>query len=78
MAALIYSNRLSATASEKPALPTDPALIMLRLAWRYRHELSPFYAALGLATIAGLAHDYASRLWLLALPLGAGITAACS
>jgi hypothetical protein len=46
------------------------------LGWRYRHELAPFYLALGLAMFAGMAHDYAQRWWPLALLLGSAVTAA--
>ena len=58
-----------------PARP-DPVLFLAERAWRYRHELAPFYAALALAIGAGIVHDYAARLWPLALPLGAAVTAA--
>jgi hypothetical protein len=32
---------------------------VFRLAWRFRHELWPFYAALGLLTLSGILHDAA-------------------
>lgn len=59
-----------------PARPDDPAVVLLRLAWRYRHELGPFYVLLVLATIAGIGNMYAPALRLLALPLSAAVTAA--
>jgi hypothetical protein len=58
-----------------PARP-DLTMVAFRWAWRYRNELWPFYAVLGLATIAGTAHDHAARLWPLGLLLGGAITAA--
>jgi DNA segregation ATPase FtsK/SpoIIIE, S-DNA-T family len=58
-----------------PARP-DPVQIVARLGWRYRHELAPFYVALGLAMLASIGHDYAPRWWPLVLPLGGAITAA--
>ncbi len=51
-------------------------MVLLRFAWRYRHELGPFYALLALATVAGIGYEYAPALWLLAVPLGAAVTAA--
>ncbi len=59
-----------------PARPDDPAVLLLRFAWRYRRELGPFYVLLALTTIAGIGNMYAPALWLLALPLGASVTAA--
>jgi DNA segregation ATPase FtsK/SpoIIIE, S-DNA-T family len=59
-----------------PARPVDPAMLVFRLAWHFRHELWPFYAALGLATVSGIAHDYAHGWWPLALLVGGGTTAA--
>jgi S-DNA-T family DNA segregation ATPase FtsK/SpoIIIE len=58
------------------ARPDDPAVVLLRWAWRYRHELGPFYVLLGLAIIAGIGNDYAPAWWLLTLPLGGVVTAA--
>jgi len=58
-----------------PARPDGIELIEL-LAWRYRHELAPYYTAVGLAVVAGAGHDFAAPWWPLALPLGAGATAA--
>jgi len=51
-------------------------VVLLRFAWRYRHELGPFYVVLALATVAGIGHEYAPALWLAALPLGGAVTAA--
>lgn len=60
----------------EPVLSNAPAAVMLRWAWRYRQELAPLYVVIGLATLAGMGHDYAPAFWPLALPLGAAITAA--
>jgi hypothetical protein len=49
--------------------------IVVRLGWRYRHELAPFYVALALAGIASLGHDYAPTWWPAVL-VGAAVTAA--
>jgi S-DNA-T family DNA segregation ATPase FtsK/SpoIIIE len=51
-------------------------VVLMRVAWRYRRELGPFYVLLALTTIAGIGNVYAPSLWLLALPLGAAVTAA--
>ena len=59
-----------------PARPPDLPEIVVRLGWRYRNELAPFYAALGLAMLAGIGHDYAPKWWPAVLPLGAATTAA--
>ena len=59
-----------------PARPDDPAVVLLRFAWRYRHELGPFYVVLALATVAGIGNEFAPALWPAALPLGGAITAA--
>ncbi len=58
-----------------PARP-DPLALLVALAWRYRHELAPFYAVLVLAVLASIGHDYAPHWWPLALPLGGAATAA--
>jgi DNA segregation ATPase FtsK/SpoIIIE, S-DNA-T family len=59
-----------------PARPDDPAVVLMRFAWRWRRELGPFYVLLALTTIAGIGNLYAPSLWPLALPLGAAVTAA--
>jgi S-DNA-T family DNA segregation ATPase FtsK/SpoIIIE len=59
-----------------PARPDDSAVVLLRLAWRFRHGLGPFYVLLALTTIAGIGNLYAPSLWPLAVPLGAAVTAA--
>jgi S-DNA-T family DNA segregation ATPase FtsK/SpoIIIE len=60
--------------ARRPARP-DPLMFLSRAGWRYRHELAPFYAALGLAILASIGHDYAPRWWPLALLVGAAGTA---
>jgi hypothetical protein len=52
-----------------PARP-DLVEIVARLGWRYRHQLAPFYVALGQAMLASLGHDYAPRWWPLVLLVG--------
>ncbi len=59
-----------------PARPDDPAVVLLRFAWRYRRELGPFYVLLALTTVAGGGNEYAPALWLLAVPLGVAVTVA--
>lgn len=54
----------------------DPAVRIMRWGWRYRAELGPGWAALGLALVGSLGHDLAPAWWPLALPLGAAATAA--
>jgi S-DNA-T family DNA segregation ATPase FtsK/SpoIIIE len=51
-------------------------MIVLRWAWRYRNELAPFYAVIGLAIVAGIGNEYAPAWWPVALPLGGAVTAA--
>jgi DNA segregation ATPase FtsK/SpoIIIE, S-DNA-T family len=58
-----------------PARP-DVVEIAFRLGWRYRHQLAPFYVALGLAMLASIGHDYAPPWWPLVLPAGGAVTAA--
>jgi DNA segregation ATPase FtsK/SpoIIIE, S-DNA-T family len=60
--------------ARRPARP-DPYLMVARLAWRYRNELAPFYAALGLAIVASIGHDYAPHWWPVALLAVGGGTA---
>jgi S-DNA-T family DNA segregation ATPase FtsK/SpoIIIE len=57
-----------------PARP-EPIEVAFRLGWRYRHELAPFYVAIGLAIFASIGHDYAPDLWPALPPLGALVTA---
>ncbi len=81
-----YARRRAREASSRPAdffgepasgpAHTDPAMVLFRLAWRYRRELGPFYVVVGLAIVAGLGNDYAPAWWPVALPLGGAITAA--
>ncbi len=59
-----------------PARPDDPVMVVLRWAWRYRNELAPFYAVIGLAIVGGIGNEYAPAWWPLTLLLGGAVTAA--
>jgi S-DNA-T family DNA segregation ATPase FtsK/SpoIIIE len=59
-----------------PARPSDPHELLMRLLWRYRHELAPYYAVLVLAAVAILGHWFAPRWWPAVLLLGGAATAA--
>ena len=56
--------------------PPDLASMAGELVWRYRNELAPFYALVGLVAVASVGHVRAPALWPLALPIGAGLTLA--
>jgi S-DNA-T family DNA segregation ATPase FtsK/SpoIIIE len=57
------------------ARPPDLPEIVIRLGWRYRHELAPFYVALVLAAVASTGHDFAPRWWPAVLLVGGAATA---
>jgi S-DNA-T family DNA segregation ATPase FtsK/SpoIIIE len=59
-----------------PARPPDPHELLIRLGWRYRYQLAPYYAALTLAAVAILGSELAPRLWPAVLLVGAAATAA--
>jgi S-DNA-T family DNA segregation ATPase FtsK/SpoIIIE len=49
---------------------------VLRLGWRYRYQLAPYYFALALAGIASTGHDLADHWWPAVLLVGGAATAA--
>jgi S-DNA-T family DNA segregation ATPase FtsK/SpoIIIE len=59
-----------------PARPPDPHELLIRLGWRYRHELAPYYVALVLSGIAILGHWFVPRWWPAVLLVGVAATAA--
>jgi len=59
-----------------PARPPDFPEMMIRLGWRYRRFMAPYYVAVVLSGIASLGHDCAARWWPAVLLVGAAATAA--
>lgn len=59
-----------------PARPTDFPELVIRLGWRYRRFLWPYYAALVLSGIASTGHWFAPHWWPAVLLLGGAATAA--
>ena len=56
--------------------PQPPLSLAASRLWRYRRELLPVWVGLALLVTASAAHESARNGWALALPLGAGTTAA--
>lgn len=56
--------------------PQPPLSLAASRVWRYRRELLPVWVGLALLITASIAHASARNGWALALPLGAGTTAA--
>jgi hypothetical protein len=71
-----FSGDESSEPARWPARPPDPHELLMRLLWRYRHQLAPYYAVLVLAAVAILGHWSAPRWWPAVLLLGGAATAA--